>query len=166
MKKLLITILLATGCCMSGQTISIQVINSAGMDHQVGGFWITDNVGEAFTETFGPTASVLLTQGFLQQDIITVTVGGVTVFNGVTPNGDGRNDKWMIDGITEFPNNSVMLFNRWGRKIYEEKGYDNESKYWPLNDDLNELLSSTYFYIIDLGNGSKPIKGWVELIKN
>lgn len=90
----------------------------------------------------------------------------VTIFSGVTPNNDGINDVWTIDDITEFPNNSVVIFNRWGVKVYEEKGYNNKSKSWPNAEQLNQLPASTYFYVLDLGDKSNLIKGWVEIIKN
>jgi gliding motility-associated-like protein len=90
----------------------------------------------------------------------------IKVFNGVTANGDNNNDVWQIDNITEFPNNEVQIFNRWGEKIFEVKGYDNTTKFWPSKEDANKLAASTYFYVIKLGNGSGSIKGWVELIKN
>jgi gliding motility-associated-like protein len=151
----------------SAQTLSHQVLNAGGADHQVGGFWITDNVGETFVESFAPTAvNFMLTGGFLQPEILAIEIGGVIVYNGVTPNGDGRNDVWIIEGIEEFPDNTVMLFNRWGKKIFEAERYDNEARYWPTSDDLSNLAASTYFYIIVLSKDSKPIKGWVELIKN
>lgn len=90
----------------------------------------------------------------------------VKLYSGVTPNSDGVNDNWVIGNISEFPNNKVSIYNRWGIEVFSTKGYDNKSKYWPTQDMLGKLPSSTYFYIIDLGDGSKLIKGWVELIKN
>jgi gliding motility-associated-like protein len=168
MKKTLIAIMLTVAAGASAQTISHQVLNSGGGDKVAAGFWLTDNIGEPFTETFGPVGSLMLTQGFLQPeyDGVVIEKEGIIVYNGVTPNNDGRNDKWYIGNIEEFPDNNVVLFNRWGVKVFETKGYNNESNYWPTGDMLGKLLSTTYFYIIDLGNGSKPVKGWVELIKN
>src|SRR5688572_17067598 len=150
MKKILIATLLAAGTCASGQSLSPSVINSAGGDKIAGGFWLTDNIGEAFTETFGPVGAMMLKQGSLQTEYDDVIIDreGITVFNGVTPNADGRNDKWFIGNISEFPNNHVLLFNRWGVKVFETKGYNNESNYWPTSDMLGNLLSTTYFYII------------------
>jgi gliding motility-associated-like protein len=90
----------------------------------------------------------------------------LVVFSGVTPNRDGQNDVWEIENISEFPNNRVTIYNRWGNELYDVKGYDNKTKFWPSEEMLNKLVSSTYFYVIDLGDGSRPLKGWVELIKN
>jgi len=88
------------------------------------------------------------------------------IFNGFSPNNDGINDTWQIENITEFPKNKVMVYNRWGVKVFETEGYNNTTKSWPGGDEAAKLGSNTYFYVIDPGDGSKPIKGWVELIKN
>jgi gliding motility-associated-like protein len=90
----------------------------------------------------------------------------IKVFNGVSANGDGVNDVMIIENIEQFPDNRVWVYNRWGQLIFETSGYDNTNKAWPANGEQSNLSSNTYFYIIDLGNGNKPIKGWVELMKN
>jgi gliding motility-associated-like protein len=103
-------------------------------------------------------------------DIPSVTIneasGCIKPFTGVTPNNDGANDVWFIENITEFPKNKVVVFNRWGVAVFETNGYDNKTKAFPPPDILNKLPASTYFYIIDLGDGSTPIKGWLELFKS
>jgi gliding motility-associated-like protein len=170
MKNILIIALTAAGTWLSAQNLSIplSVINSAGSHRQAAsGFWLTDNVGESFVSTLTGNG-LMLTQGFLQadEDVVVIEVGGVTVFNLVTPNNDGKNDKWIIEGLQEFPDHTVLLFNRWGQKIFESKNYDKEGNSWPSADQVNKLTSSTYFYIIDLGKNAKPIRGWVEVIKN
>jgi gliding motility-associated-like protein len=88
------------------------------------------------------------------------------VFNLVTPNGDGQNDYWHIGGIEAFPDNSITLFNRWGDKVAEYKGYNNTSNHWDgTNEKGNMLPSGTYFYIINIPNfGSRT--GWLMLQGN
>ena len=90
----------------------------------------------------------------------------VKTFNAITPNGDGTNDGFFIDNIEEFPKNRVTIYNRWGQQIADIDGYDNVTKYWPYKDETSKLISTTYFYIIVLGDGSAPIKGWVEVLKD
>lgn len=92
----------------------------------------------------------------------------ISVYNGISPNGDGNNDFFLIENIDQFPDNSVEVYNRWGQKLYEEKKYDNVNTVWKgtaRNGDT-PLPSGTYFYIITLGNGTKPVKGWIELTSN
>lgn len=90
----------------------------------------------------------------------------VKIYNGVTLNGDGNNDVFTIDNITEFPNNHLLIYNRWGQLIYDENGYDNVTKFWPRKEDIGKLSSTTYFYVLYLGDGSNPIKNWIEVLKN
>jgi gliding motility-associated-like protein len=82
-----------------------------------------------------------------------------------SPNGDGVNDVWEIPNLFKYPNNSLKIFNRWGALLYEA------SPYWENWDGRShhgatigtELPVSTYYYILDLGDGSEPITGWVYL---
>jgi gliding motility-associated-like protein len=92
-------------------------------------------------------------------------------FNGISANGDGRNDFFDIACISLFPNNHVRIYNRAGQMVYEEFGYNNNDKiftgigqigmYW----SGKELPDGTYFYIIDKGDGSEAIAGYLELIR-
>ena len=120
------------------------------------------------------TTQITYTVGVNQYDSIfvnQVTIADVNgpckikIYSGITPNGDGNNDIFTIDNITEFPNNHLFIYNRWGKLLYDKTGYDNVTKAWPGNDD-SDLISTTYFYILYLGDGSGPIKGWIELLKN
>jgi gliding motility-associated-like protein len=89
---------------------------------------------------------------------------GIKVFKGVTPNNDGVNDTWIIENIADYPKNHVTIYNRWGEAVSDITGYNNTTKVWPLGAERSSLQSSTYFYIIDLGDSSKPVKGWVEVV--
>ena len=89
----------------------------------------------------------------------------LTVFTGVSPNNDGVNDAWIIENIQLYPKNKVIIFNRWGSKVAEIEGYNNIDKAWPNTNEIDKLPASTYFYLIDLGDGNKPVKGWLELMK-
>ena len=84
---------------------------------------------------------------------------------GFTPNNDGVNDIWTIEDIELFPKNKVSIFNRWGVPVSVINGYNNYDNAWPDKSTIDNLPASTYFYVIELGDGSSPIKGWFELIK-
>ncbi|GEM_PF-5695833 len=76
------------------------------------------------------------------------------VFDAFSPNEDGVNDYFVIQGISKYPNNKLTIFNRWGARVFEQSPYDNTwNGYW---DDQNTYLpDGTYFFILDTGTGSK-----------
>src|SRR5690606_32574177 len=100
------------------------------------------------------------------------TVGtDIKVYNGVSPNGDNKNDVFKIDCIQMFPNNNVKIFNRAGTLVYEMKGYDNETVFFDGVGNRgiyvvgDELPDGTYFYVIEKNDGSKPKTGYLELLR-
>jgi len=82
------------------------------------------------------------------------------VGNAFSPNGDGKNDFFEIANIQYFPNNTVVLFNRWGKKVFEETAYSNN---WGSGSDVT---AGTYFYVVDPGDGSAMMKGYVTILKD
>lgn len=84
-----------------------------------------------------------------------------------TPNGDGKNDTFTINAISEYPDNAFKVFNRWGSLVYSKNRYHNEWDGKPNASDAvgNGLLpSGTYFIIFEFGDGkTNPYKGYVEL---
>ena len=98
-----------------------------------------------------------------------VTLNGeenLIVYNGVSPNADGRNDFLKILNIERFPNNKVTIFNRWGDKVFEITGYDNDQRAFKGENNLkaNEKISSgVYFYKIIPGDGTKELTGYLQL---
>ncbi|MDM1406681.1 gliding motility-associated C-terminal domain-containing protein [Myroides sp. DF42-4-2] len=99
--------------------------------------------------------------------------GGIVIYNMVSPNGDGKNDYFIIDNIQHYPNSKVEIFNRWGARVYETKGYDPNGDgssnvfrgYSEGNvtiDKGSKLPSGTYYYVLTYeytdANGSRMIK--------
>ncbi|KAF2336918.1 PKD domain-containing protein [Flavobacterium daemonense] len=96
------------------------------------------------------------------QDSATVKPSCLKIWNEFSPNDDGQNDTFYIDCITQYPNNELSIFNRWGNIVYFKKGYDNT---WDGKEkgSAKTLPEGTYFYILDLGDGSEKTSGWVYL---
>lgn len=90
---------------------------------------------------------------------ISILCDGVKVFNGFSPNGDGVNDNFTIEGIEAYPNNILNIYNRWGNEVMTTKGYKND---WQGTWNGTNLPDGTYFYIFDDGNG-KVYKGFVQI---
>ncbi|QCK14814.1 cadherin domain-containing protein [Mangrovivirga cuniculi] len=87
---------------------------------------------------------------------------------GFSPNGDGNNDFWTIEGIGEFPQNRVEIYNRWGNLIYQATGYDNFNVRWEgQNTELSlggeGAPDGTYFYFLYIEGSSKPLQGFLVL---
>ncbi|WP_426484744.1 gliding motility-associated C-terminal domain-containing protein [Flavobacterium sp. 2] len=87
---------------------------------------------------------------------------GLVIYNAVSPNGDGLNDTFRIKGIESFPDNTVEIYNRWGVKVYDAKGYNETNVMFAGYSDgratinRNEKLpTGTYFYILKYNNGEK-----------
>jgi gliding motility-associated-like protein len=89
---------------------------------------------------------------------------GVSIYNLISPNGDGKNDVWFIDGVNFFPENSVNIYNRWGDRVWQGKNYDNDKVLWSGQDQKGAALpDGTYYYVVELGD--KTFSGFVELVR-
>jgi gliding motility-associated-like protein len=82
--------------------------------------------------------------------------------NTFTPNNDGINDFWSIDYLNTYPSNRVQVFTRTGQLVFESRGYN---KPWDGTIKGKPLPFDTYYYIIEPGNGRKPMTGYVTIIK-
>jgi gliding motility-associated-like protein len=86
----------------------------------------------------------------------------VEVPKAFTPNNDGVNDKLIIKNIIQYPNAIIKIFNRWSKLVFEGTGSDPE---WDGTSNGKVLPMDSYFYFIDLKDGSEPIIGYFTLIK-
>lgn len=91
--------------------------------------------------------------------------GGIIVHNGMSPNGDGKNDYFDIANITTLgAENKVSIFNRWGDKVFEIVNYNNSDRRFDGNSDGGkELSSGVYFYKIEFLNGQPELKGYLTI---
>jgi gliding motility-associated-like protein len=80
----------------------------------------------------------------------------------ITPNDDGFNDAWRIDGLEAYPDVTVEIFDRWGKRIFYSEGYDTE---FDGTYDGRELPMESYHYMIDLHNGSERIIGNITIVR-
>ena len=94
----------------------------------------------------------------------------LVIYDGFAP---GRGDDgWVIEGIRnpDYANNVVKIYNRWGNLVYEVTGYNNVDRAWTGEANVSTLGDSTvpdgtYFYVIDLGDGTPPRTGYVVLVR-
>ncbi|HEX7414068.1 MAG TPA: gliding motility-associated C-terminal domain-containing protein [Bacteroidia bacterium] len=83
-------------------------------------------------------------------------------YNSFSPNGDGANDYFYIGNISQYPNNTLEIYNRYGQKIYSVTGYNND---WTGSYLGTDLPSGTYFYILDTHEKPGKFKGEVNIIR-
>ena len=106
---------------------------------------------------------------FIDQSVACTPIGGggggaIKVYNAVSPNGDSKHDFLEIENIESFPNNEVVIFNRWGDVVFEIQGYNNlESSFTGDNNKGNELPSGTYYYSVNLNDGSEVLRGFLVI---
>src|SRR5690606_12608325 len=91
-----------------------------------------------------------------------VEVIALKIPNTFTPNGDGLNDLFEISGLELFPQNNLIVFNRWGNEVYNAKPYRS-------NWDGSNLAEGTYYYVFEVKLNSghwQTFKGFITLIRN
>ncbi len=79
---------------------------------------------------------------------------------GFSPNGDGVNDAFYIQGLQLFPDNELQVFNRWGNQVFNARGYKNN---WEGTFEEQTLPGGTYFYVLKLGTEAEPLTGYVQI---
>jgi gliding motility-associated-like protein len=90
----------------------------------------------------------------------------LNIHNVITPNGDGMNEKWIIEGIEEYPQNTVLIFNRWGDEITTFNGYNNSDVVWDGSNKHGEPVpDGTYFYIVKI-QYKDNFQGWIFVRAN
>jgi gliding motility-associated-like protein len=94
---------------------------------------------------------------------INIELDSIYIPNGFSPNGDGTNDEFDIPGITNYPEATLRVFNRWGDEVWDSK-LPYVARKWDGNNDFgNPLPDGTYYYILDLKDGKTRIARFVVL---
>nr|WP_236673085.1 gliding motility-associated C-terminal domain-containing protein [Flavobacterium tagetis] len=89
----------------------------------------------------------------------------VKIYNAISPNDDGLNDSFLIEGIKNFPDNQLEIFNRWGVKVYETKSYNESDNMFKGYSDGratikrgDKLPTGTYFYVLKYNTDKRTIE--------
>jgi gliding motility-associated-like protein len=116
------------------------------------------------TESITYTLTATSDQGCaIETDKVTINVyEKVVVPNTFTPNGDGTNDTWNIAAINAYTGSVITVYNREGVPVFKSIGYN---KNWDGTFKGKLLPFGTYYYVIDLKDGNKPISGWLAIVK-
>ena len=104
----------------------------------------------ACSSVYSDTVKILKVQEFI-------------IFNSFSPNGDGINDVWKINGIERYPDNSVSIVNFMGVSVYEGEKYNNEGVVWQGTSGGQRVPDGTYYYSVYLAD--KPVMTGYVIIK-
>ncbi len=103
----------------------------------------------------------------LVSDIVTLGSADIVIPNGFSPDGDGVNDTWEIQGLNGTTSYRLSVFNRWETKVYETTQYAND---WTGTSNVSTFISSgnklpegTYFYLLEFNDGQPPLTGFVYI---
>jgi gliding motility-associated-like protein len=90
----------------------------------------------------------------------------VFVPTGITPNGDGNNDTWVVPYLYLCPNARVTVYNRWGVKLYENESNYYQNPWDGTNKNGKILPMGTYYYIIEYNdnNNTEPQAGAITIL--
>ncbi|HIB84375.1 MAG TPA: gliding motility-associated C-terminal domain-containing protein [Chromatiaceae bacterium] len=82
--------------------------------------------------------------------------------NAITPNGDGINEFWNIRNLDLYPENEVVIVNRWGDEVFSSKPYMND---WGGTYNQKNLPSGTYYFVLKLHPDLKPLNGPLTILR-
>ncbi len=93
---------------------------------------------------------------------LTIISCDITIYEAFSPNGDGKNEFFYVEGLEHYENSVVTIFNRWGTQVYHSDNYKND---WDgrsqnaMNINGDVLPEGTYFYLLQLGGKEQPNSG-------
>jgi gliding motility-associated-like protein len=88
-------------------------------------------------------------------------VNAFFITNVVTPNNDGKNDFFVVKGLSKFVSNKLTIINRWGDHVFEAEDYQN-------NWNAEGLIDGTYFYVlttVDENGRDHQFKGYIHVTR-
>ena len=143
-----------TGDIASYSWVPATGLNNANIASPIASPFITTTYTLHITSTGGCQTAASITVKVLSVPI--------SIPNTFTPNGDNINDTWNIKYLDTYPKCTVKIFTRYGQNVYSSIGY---GVAWDGRYNGSTLPTGTYYYIIDLKDGTRQIAGWVALIK-
>lgn len=90
-----------------------------------------------------------------------IEVDAAEIPEGFSPNGDGINDYFVIDGVDFFSDATLIIYNRWGTEVFRKRNY--QSDWGGESSDGTQLPDGTYYYVLDLQDQEKPYQGVVVI---
>ncbi len=151
-------------------------ILEAELGEEESGMWYSDSDSIIFSDMTDPLSAVnnlsagenvlswIVTNGVCPADTdkVTITVGDLLIPTLITPNGDSKNEYFVIQGIETSIQTELTVFDRRGTQVFQDSNYDNK---WNGVDYNNKpLINDTYFFVLKLLNG-RSYRGYIVIRK-
>jgi gliding motility-associated-like protein len=94
-------------------------------------------------------------------NIIPRFCNNLNIPNVFSPNDDHINDTWVINALKFFVNPTVAIFDRWGRQVFQSRGYASP---WDGTYNRSKVPMGTYYYVIYLPEVNQSIGGSVTVL--
>ncbi|MFD2567415.1 gliding motility-associated C-terminal domain-containing protein [Pseudotenacibaculum haliotis] len=149
---------------LAGSLTGIHIVR---WDEQ-GGFWvdeggIVDEAAKTVTTITDVSGYGVFALARVKEDLI--LPGGIVVYNLLSPDGDGKNDFFRIDGLQAVTNNTLEVFNRHGVKVFGTNDYNETDNVFRGFSNARatvgrgeQLPTGTYFYILNYTYNSQRIR--------
>lgn len=83
----------------------------------------------------------------------------------LTPNGDNKNDRWIIENIEIYETVMVTIYDRYGKLVRYYDSYSNESGWDGYDYKNTKKPSDDYWYIINIPELDEVVSGHFSLIR-
>ena len=113
------------------------------------------------------------TDGCASATVTIEVISKLIPYNGMSVDGDGKNEHFHIAGINRYPDNVVRIYNRWGVKVFEIEGYNNATRVFRgfsngrvVVETSDKLPQGTYYYVIEYVDENRQKRsevGWLYL---
>ncbi|MEO6633025.1 MAG: gliding motility-associated C-terminal domain-containing protein, partial [Mucilaginibacter sp.] len=125
--------------------------------------YVTGNLadGDEVSCTLTSNAPCVINANAASNKLVIKIIAKVFVPNTFTPNGDGINDTWDLQGIAAYPQCVVSIFSRYGQPVFQSVGY---GQAWNGSYNGRPLSPGTYYYVIKL-DSSQTISGSVTILR-
>jgi gliding motility-associated-like protein len=83
-------------------------------------------------------------------------------YTAFSPNDDGKNDRFVIEGADQIKNNTLIVFDKNGKVVYKRNNYGADGNYWDGKHKGKPLPDGIYNYVF-LGDDFKTVKNFLVI---
>lgn len=156
--------------CLDGTPVSLSVSVTGGAN-PYSYFWITVSGNDSVLNPNSPVTSVVPSGNGTFMAVVYDFCGNVdsvlanvqtedcviVIPNVISADGDGQNDHFVIKNLDKFPGSRLVIFNRWGVKLYDNPDYQN-------NWDAHGYSDGTYYYVL-YRSDNETFPGFVTVVR-